>query len=131
MYHYPSGTNPCEATTNNCQQICTVSEATPNIFKCLCEIGDADPQDGSCQEKSEKDYKIFYSMDGQIKSLDKIGNDESVNHTTPTMRPTLVILAAGMGSRYGGLKQIDPMVPTRKFYWIMQSMMPFKQGLAR
>ena len=23
--------------------------------------------------------------------------------------PTLVILAAGMGSRYGGLKQIDPM----------------------
>ena len=23
-------------------------------------------------------------------------------------RPTLVILAAGMGSRYGGLKQIDP-----------------------
>ena len=23
--------------------------------------------------------------------------------------PTLVILAAGMGSRYGGLKQMDPM----------------------
>ena len=23
-------------------------------------------------------------------------------------KPTLVILAAGMGSRYGGLKQIDP-----------------------
>lgn len=27
------------------------------------------------------------------------------------MSPTLVVLAAGMGSRYGGLKQIDPMGP--------------------
>jgi len=27
------------------------------------------------------------------------------------MKPTLVILAAGMGSRYGGLKQIDPVGP--------------------
>ena len=25
--------------------------------------------------------------------------------------PTLLILAAGMGSRYGGLKQLDPMGP--------------------
>ena len=24
------------------------------------------------------------------------------------MKPTLLVLAAGMGSRYGGLKQIDP-----------------------
>src|SRR5580700_4798081 len=29
--------------------------------------------------------------------------------TTPS--PTLLILAAGMGSRYGGLKQIDPVGP--------------------
>jgi UTP-glucose-1-phosphate uridylyltransferase len=28
------------------------------------------------------------------------------------MKPTLLILAAGMGSRYGGLKQIDPVGPT-------------------
>ena len=28
------------------------------------------------------------------------------------MVPTLVVLAAGMGSRYGGLKQIDPMGPS-------------------
>ncbi|SDM18411.1 dTDP-glucose pyrophosphorylase [Catalinimonas alkaloidigena] len=28
------------------------------------------------------------------------------------MKPTLVILAAGMGSRYGGLKQMDPMGPS-------------------
>src|SRR5882672_6447548 len=27
------------------------------------------------------------------------------------MPPTLVILAAGMGSRYGGLKQMDPLGP--------------------
>lgn len=27
------------------------------------------------------------------------------------MKPTLVVLAAGMGSRYGGLKQMDPMGP--------------------
>ena len=27
------------------------------------------------------------------------------------MKPTLVIMAAGMGSRYGGLKQIDSMGP--------------------
>ncbi|MCF7848231.1 MAG: hypothetical protein K9M45_05215 [Kiritimatiellales bacterium] len=27
------------------------------------------------------------------------------------MKPTVVIMAAGMGSRYGGLKQIDPMGP--------------------
>jgi len=27
------------------------------------------------------------------------------------MKPTLLILAAGMGSRYGGLEQIDPMGP--------------------
>lgn len=28
------------------------------------------------------------------------------------MKPTLVIMAAGMGSRYGGLKQIDPIGPS-------------------
>ena len=27
------------------------------------------------------------------------------------MKPTLVVLAAGMGSRYGGLKQVDPVGP--------------------
>ena len=28
------------------------------------------------------------------------------------MRPTLIVLAAGMGSRYGGLKQVDPVGPS-------------------
>ncbi|MGA0133823.1 MAG: nucleotidyltransferase family protein [Opitutales bacterium] len=28
------------------------------------------------------------------------------------MRPTLLVMAAGMGSRYGGLKQMDPMGPS-------------------
>ena len=27
------------------------------------------------------------------------------------MKPTLLVLAAGMGSRYGGLKQVDPLGP--------------------
>ncbi len=30
---------------------------------------------------------------------------------TPASSPTLLVLAAGMGSRYGGLKQIDPVGP--------------------
>jgi CTP:molybdopterin cytidylyltransferase MocA len=28
------------------------------------------------------------------------------------MKPTLLILAAGLGSRYGGLKQLDPIGPS-------------------
>ncbi|MBN1880943.1 MAG: nucleotidyltransferase [Deltaproteobacteria bacterium] len=31
---------------------------------------------------------------------------------SPGRRPTLVIMAAGMGSRYGGLKQLDPVGPS-------------------
>ena len=31
------------------------------------------------------------------------------------MNPTLVVLAAGIGSRYGGLKQMDPMGPSGEF----------------
>jgi len=30
------------------------------------------------------------------------------------MKPTLLVLAAGMGSRYGGLKQIDPIGPSQE-----------------
>jgi len=33
----------------------------------------------------------------------------------PAMKPTLVVLAAGIGSRYGGLKQMDPMGPAGEF----------------
>ena len=29
-------------------------------------------------------------------------------------QPTLVVLAAGMGSRYGGLKQLDGLGPSRE-----------------
>ncbi len=35
---------------------------------------------------------------------------ETKNHNT-MKKPTLLVLAAGMGSRYGGLKQLDPMGP--------------------
>ena len=31
--------------------------------------------------------------------------------TSSSSSPALVVLAAGMGSRYGGLKQIDPVGP--------------------
>ena len=31
------------------------------------------------------------------------------------MKPTLFLLAAGMGSRFGGLKQIEPMGPSNEF----------------
>ena len=34
-----------------------------------------------------------------------------VIYTHLQMKPTLLVLAAGMGSRYGGLKQIDPVDP--------------------
>lgn len=33
------------------------------------------------------------------------------NHRPKSQAPTLVVLAAGIGSRYGGLKQIDPVGP--------------------
>lgn len=36
-------------------------------------------------------------------------NDKMQAHKA--MKPTLLVLAAGMGSRYGGLKQLDPMGP--------------------
>ena len=28
------------------------------------------------------------------------------------MKPTLVVMAAGMGSRFGGLKQAEPVTPS-------------------
>lgn len=32
-------------------------------------------------------------------------------------KPVLVIMAAGMGSRYGGLKQIDPVESGRPYHY--------------
>jgi len=37
---------------------------------------------------------------------------ETARYGRKNMRPTLVIMAAGIGSRYGGLKQIDPVGPS-------------------
>ena len=37
--------------------------------------------------------------------------DYDCDSIQPVMQPTLLILAAGMGSRYGGLKQLDPVGP--------------------
>ena len=39
------------------------------------------------------------------------GDKPPLNPIPPPMKPTLLVLAAGMGSRYGGLKQMDPMGP--------------------
>lgn len=39
------------------------------------------------------------------------------------MKPTLFVLAAGMGSRYGGLKQLDGLGLTVKQSWIIQFLM--------
>ena len=33
-----------------------------------------------------------------------------------SQKPVLVIMAAGMGSRYGGLKQIDPVDPLWEYH---------------
>ena len=33
-------------------------------------------------------------------------------------KPVLVIMGAGMGDRYGGLKQIDPVSDQGKLFWI-------------
>ena len=46
-------------------------------------------------------------------------------------KPTLVILAAGMGSRYGGLKQIDPVDDKGHRSLISRSMMQSERDSAR
>lgn len=40
------------------------------------------------------------------------------------MKPTLFLLAAGMGSRYGGLKQLDGVTLMARLSWITVSTMP-------
>jgi UTP-glucose-1-phosphate uridylyltransferase len=42
----------------------------------------------------------------------RIASEAALRLNRPPMKPTLVVMAAGMGSRYGGLKQIDPMGPS-------------------
>ena len=45
------------------------------------------------------------------------------------MKPTLFLLAAGMGSRYGGLKQLDGLGPNGET--ITVSTTPSRQDLVR
>lgn len=42
---------------------------------------------------------------------------EKLQKASETTKPTLLVLAAGLGSRYGGLKQVDPVGPHGE--WIM------------
>ena len=43
--------------------------------------------------------------------IPRADDNERICHAMNT-KPTLVVLAAGMGSRYGGLKQVDPVGPS-------------------
>ena len=45
------------------------------------------------------------------------------------MKPTLFLLAAGMGSRYGGLKQLDGLGRMAKLLWTIQFMTPLTPDL--
>lgn len=47
------------------------------------------------------------------------------------MQPTLVVLAAGMGSRYGGLKQLDPVGPAGEFILDYSVFDAIKAGFAK
>lgn len=46
-------------------------------------------------------------------------------------KPVLVVMAAGMGSRYGGLKQIDPIDKDGDIIIDFLSTMPFRQDLRK
>lgn len=46
-------------------------------------------------------------------------------------KPILIIMAAGMGSRYGGLKQIDPISDQGEIILDFLSMTPIWQALKR
>ncbi len=43
-------------------------------------------------------------------------------------KPVLVVMAAGMGSRYGGMKQIDPVGPNGQVIVDYSSTMPAAPG---
>lgn len=46
-------------------------------------------------------------------------------------KPILVVMAAGMGSRYGGLKQIDPVGKTARLSWIFLFLMLCRRAFPR
>ena len=46
-------------------------------------------------------------------------------------QPTLVVLAAGMGSRYGGLKQLDGVGPSGETIMDYSSSMPSALGFGK
>ena len=58
-----------------------------------------------CKSKAEK--TCYYIENEAEISADHYGKGGS----KIMKKPVLVIMAAGMGSRYGGLKQIDPIDP--------------------
>ena len=51
-------------------------------------------------------FLIFY---GKIEKKISINKEDFLHREEERMKePVLIVMAAGMGSRYGGLKQMDP-----------------------
>ena len=50
-------------------------------------------------------------LPGKIWSIIDAKNSALAQEERKMNKPVLVVMAAGMGSRYGGMKQIDPVGP--------------------
>ena len=55
-------------------------------------------------DRCRTQFKLVADMENKWKQMEQIVEEE----TWTMEKPVLVVMAAGMGSRYGGLKQIDP-----------------------
>ncbi len=66
-----------------------------------------------CCGKPGFPYRPYESLQKWISPLQSLGG----NSDKLCMKPTLLVLAAGMGSRFGGLKQIEPIGPSGE--WIL------------
>lgn len=68
---------------------------------------------GAGKETGGRTWWAFSFSSGEAVEVGKAGVDRAVqSRLLAAMQPTLLVLAAGMGSRYGGLKQIDPVGPS-------------------
>ena len=61
-------------------------------------------REGQNLDRARTQFKLVADMEKKWEEMKKIVEEEYSN----MQKPVLVVMAAGMGSRYGGLKQIDP-----------------------